>query len=74
MGTWRAAGFCRLEWESFGTFCTEQKIRAGEMLAKGTVSNGFNSKNAQFSAYLHYTEQKETLILATIFYVLQIHL
>lgn len=44
------------------------------MLAKGTVSNGFNSKNAQFSAYLHYTEQKETLILATIFYVLQIHL
>lgn len=44
------------------------------MLAKGTVSNGFNSKNAQFSAYLQHMEQKETLILATIFYVLQIHL
>lgn len=70
MGTWKAAGFCRLEWESFGT---EQKIRAKEMLAKGTVSNSFNSKKAQFSAYPQHVQQKETLILATIFYVLQIH-
>lgn len=67
MGTWIAAGFCRLEWESFGT---EQKIRTEEMLAKATVSNSFNSKKAQFSAY---PQQKEALILATIFYVLQIH-